>query len=117
MKAINKEGYFSSIIFFEEAYKIEKRKETLDLLLNRIAQDLDYYIHEVPFGIIVEPEVFDEEVGLFKKYYNLLDDKSLWTSKLEEWGMLAFHWKKQLSNRNRYSNFEDYLTKNGILYE
>lgn len=69
LNQLSVEGFFETRYFFEKSFLLENKQDTLTLLLNRIAQDIDYYTHEVPSGVIVEPEVLDQELTYFTKYW------------------------------------------------
>ena len=111
------EDYFSTSFFFEKSFSIDRSQKTLDLLLKRYARDLEYYVHEVPFGVLIEPDIFDEEIKLFETYYEQFDKKGIWTARLNEWKLISLHWRTYLSSRSEYVNFEDYLNRNGIKLE
>lgn len=112
-KEIGKEDFISTD-FFEESFHLEESQKTLDLLLDRLARSLNYCIHEVPFGILAEPDDFEEEINLFKKYHAFSGKKEIWTEKLAELESLAFHWRAYREREDEYAGFVDYLEKNGL---
>ena len=111
------EGFFETRYFFEKSFLLENKQDTLTLLLNRIAQDIDYYTHEVPSGVIVEPEVLDQELTYFTKYWELSENKHLWERNLNAWKFIAKHWRLYRDLQNQYDSFSDYLQKNEIELE
>ena len=114
LKAVNIEGHFETRHFFEKSFSIDKNQMTIQLLLNRIAQDINYYIHEVPIGVLVYPEVLNNELLAFKKYWQQCDTKNIWNNILTHWELIAKHWTIYHENLENYDNFEHYLNTNGI---
>lgn len=114
LNQLNIDGQFETRYFFEKSFSLDNKQNTLTLLLTRIAQDINYYTHEVPIGVILEPDVFDQELMVFKKYFKLSENKHLWENNLKEWELIAKHWRLYLESRNKYVNFKDYLHKNEI---
>ena len=110
-------GYFSTSFFLEKSFSIEQSQKTLDLILKRQAQDMEYYVHEIPTGLLIESEIFDKEIKQFETYYEQFDRKYIWTAKLDKWKLISLHWRTYLSERDKYVNFEDYLDKNEIQLE
>jgi hypothetical protein len=105
---------FESRYFFEKSFAIDNNQKTLTLLLNRMAQDINFYTHEVPIGVLVEPEVFEKELMVFRHYWQQSDTKNIWEVVLKEWELIAKHWTLYLANPGKYDNFENYLMINGI---
>ncbi len=114
LKELQITGYFEARHFFEKSFAIENNQKTLTLLLNRIAQDINYYTHEVPIGVLVDPDVLDKEVLNFRQYWQQCDKKNVWEAVLTEWELIAKHWTLYLATQDKYDNFENYLTTNGI---
>ena len=114
LKELYIEGYFEARHFFEKSFAIDNNQKTLSLLLNRIAQDINYYTHEVPIGVLVDPDVLDKEVMTFRQYWQQCDTKNIWEAVLTEWELIAKHWTLYLATQNKYDNFENYLKTNGI---
>jgi hypothetical protein len=117
LDAIGIDGHFSTSFFLEKSFSIEQSQKTLHLILDRMARDFDYYTHEIPFGVLIEPTVFDRELKLFESYYEQSDSKSDWTLNLNKWRTVALLWRAYFSSKNEYVNFEDYLNKNEIRIE
>ena len=114
LRELNITGNFEARHFFEKSFAIDNNQKTLSLLLNRIAQDINYYTHEVPIGVLVDPDVLDKELMTFRAYWQQSDTKNLWEALLNEWVLIAKHWKFFIEKRDQYDNFENYLRINGI---
>lgn len=114
LKQTNINGYFSAVYFFEKSYAIDNNQDTLNLLLQRIAQNIEYYVHELPFAVLVDPETFNNELNYFINYWNQLNDKEKWEIRLTEWGNIAKHWTKYTAEKEKYNNFIDYQEKQKI---
>ena len=110
LKELNITGYFETRPFFEKSFSIDNNQKTLTLLLNRIAQDINYYTHEVPVGVLVDPDVLDKEVMTFRHYWQQSDTKNKWEAILTEWELIAKHWSLYHTTQEKYDSFESYLT-------
>nr|WP_321230677.1 hypothetical protein [uncultured Psychroserpens sp.] len=106
--------YFSTESFFEKSYNIEPNQKTLDLLLKRLAQDIFYATHELPWGILRDADEFIKEIENFKFYFEKSNKQEKWESILNEWTFIGQHWKIYSKEKNKYENFENYLNLNGI---
>ena len=100
---------FDTIFFLEKSYEIQNDQFTLNLLLNKLAQELDYAIHEVPIGVLWEPRVFDREVDKFRKYLDQVDDKQEWLTSFKEWTTIGEKWRTYSTDKTKNKNFEHYL--------
>jgi hypothetical protein len=107
-------GYFETRHFFEKAFSIDNNQQTLALLLDRIAQDINYYTHEVPIGVLVDPDFLDKELMTFRQYLQQCDTKNTWEELLTGWELIAKHWSLYLKSKDKYDSFENYLRVNGI---
>ena len=114
LRELNIAGHFETRHFFEKSFFIDNNQKTLTLLLNRIAQDINYYTHEVPIGVLVDPDVLDKELMTFRQYWQQCDKKNIWEDVWTEWELIAKHWTLYLATQDKYDNFENYLTTNGI---
>ena len=114
LKELNIAGYFEARHFFEKSFGIDNNQKTLTLLLNRIAQDINYYTHEVPIGVLVDPDVLHKELMTFRQYWQQCDTKNIWEAVLTEWELVAKHWTIYIANQDKYDTFENYLKANGI---
>jgi len=117
LKELNIIGHFETRHFFEKSFALDNNQKTLTLLLNRIAQDINYDTHEVPIGVLVDPEVLDKELMIFRQYWQQSGTKSIWEVVLTKWELIAKHWTLYLGTHDKYDNFENYLKTNGILVE
>lgn len=114
LKQIKLEGHFPTLHFFEKSFSIDNNQDALKLLLKRKAQDIGFYIHELPFILLIEPEDFDSELTIFRNYWNKSDEKKTWQTPLENWENIAKHWREYFTARNDYKDFMDYQQLNGI---
>ena len=96
---------------------MEKVQQTLKLLLNRIAQDLNYAVHEVPLGVLWEPEYLDKELNKFEQFYSQFNDKKAWKASLEYWQIIAKHWRIYRYRKKEFVSFEDNLKQNEITFK
>jgi hypothetical protein len=117
LRELDIEGHFESRHFFEKSFSIDNNQKTLALLINRIAQDINYYTHEVPIGVLVNSDFLDKELMTFRKYWQQCDTKNKWENILTEWDIIAKHWSLYLATQVKYVNFENYLKTNGIQIE
>ncbi len=106
--------YFSTVHFLIKSFKISPDPITLNLILERLAQDIYYKTHELPNVILADADVFMEEINQFKYYYEKSDNKNKWTKQVKEWEYIANHWKIYLKAQDKFSSFEEYLTKNEV---
>ena len=114
LNELNITEYFETRYFFEKSFAIDKNQNTLKLLLNRIAQDLNHYTHEVLNSVLVYPEVLNKEIMTFREYWQECDSKINWEADLAEWELIAKHWTIFNEVQDKYINFENYLNINGI---
>ncbi len=105
---------FSTQSFFIKSYHIEPDQKTLDLLLDRLAQDIFYAMHELPTGILVEPDIFINDIKEFEFYFEKSNKKAKWESYLHKWKSMGQHWKEYSENKSNYKGFKHYLDLNGI---
>lgn len=117
LRELNIDGFFEPRFFFEKSLALDKNQKTLTLLLYKIAQDLNYYTHEVPMAVLATPEVLSEEIATFRKFWEQSESKYDWEASLLEWELIAKHWSIYLETQVRYDNFENYLKENGIQFD
>ncbi|HIE00524.1 MAG TPA: hypothetical protein EYP59_09575 [Thiotrichaceae bacterium] len=79
-----------------------------------MAQDIFYATHELPFGILREPNEFMKEIENFKFYFEKYNNQEKWKETLHNWTFIGQHWKIYSKEKNKYENFENYLNLNGI---
>ncbi|MFZ9954808.1 MAG: hypothetical protein ACO3E1_01675, partial [Flavobacteriales bacterium] len=114
LRELDIEGNFETRHFFEKSFSIDNNQKTLELLLKRIAQDINYYTHEVPIGVLVDPDALDKALMTFRQYWQQCDTKNIWENVLTEWELIAKHWSLYLATQDKYDNFENYLKTNEI---
>ncbi|TKC06573.1 hypothetical protein FA048_15295 [Pedobacter polaris] len=116
LKELNISEYFEARYFFEKSFALDNSQKTLSLLLNRIAKDINYYVHELPTVVLAEPEFLEKELEIFRLYLQQFDNKNIWEVSLSEWELIAKHWKLHVAAKDEYGDFEDYLKANGIKF-
>jgi hypothetical protein len=114
LKQINIDGDFSTSYFFEKSFDLENSQDVLTLILKRAAQDIEYYIHELPVAVLIEPELFNVELKTFRHYLIKYNNKEKWSALLSQWENIAKHWTSYFSTRGDYRNFIEYQKKYGI---
>jgi hypothetical protein len=114
LKELNIDGTFESISFLEQSYSIDNNQKTLDLLLHRMAQDINNFLHETPIGMLVVPEVLNKKLLIFRNYWQQSINNKDWQKTLIYWELIASHWAKYCENEDQYSGFEQYLKINEI---
>jgi len=111
---LNLDYNFTTKHFFEKSYLIDKNQITLNLLLNSISQEISFDIHELPIGVLANPEEFEQEINYFKKYFECSENKSFWEKSLTRWENISKHWTFYFENKNNSQNFQNYLEQNQI---
>jgi len=106
-----KEKFFDTVKFFEIELKINPNdSRTAELLVIKIAQGLDYAIHELPdWGLCWDFEYFSESIDkladLMKKYGL---DSAKWIRRLNLLTAIRKTWSDYLEQKEQ-SNYRDYL--------
>jgi len=114
LKDLNISTYFYARDFFEKSFALEPNQKTIVLLLDRIAQDINYCLHEIPTVVLAEPAVLESELAIFRQYLEQSEAKQIWEDSLNEWELISKHWTRYHEAKNDYVNFEDYLKINGF---
>ena len=114
LKDLNISKYFYARDFFLKSFAIVPHQKTLVLLLNRIAKDINYCLHEVPTVVLATPEVLESELAIFREYLHQCDNKEIWADSLNEWEFIAKHWTAYHKAQEEFIDFEDYLSINGV---
>ncbi len=109
LNELNIAGHFDTRHFYEKSFSIHQDQKTLALLLDRMAQDLNYYTHEVPIGVLVEPDFLNKEIKTFKHYWQKCNSKNIWNQVLSKWELIAEHWTLFVQQKDQFDNFENYL--------
>lgn len=115
LQQIHYEGFFEAAYFFEKAFAISQEQDALTLLLHQLAKTMDYYFHEVPYGVLATPHVLQEALQRFKHYWSLSQHQRKWTDHFIYWERLTYHWTCYNSDSNSYNNFAHYLSLHNIL--
>lgn len=104
-----KEKFFDTVKFFEIELKINPNDSRIaELLVNKIAQGLDYAIHELPdWGLCWDFKYFSESIGkladLIKKYEI---DSAKWIRRLNLLTQIRKTWSDYLEQKEQ-SNYRD----------
>lgn len=117
LRQIKVDGHFSTIHFFKKSFAIDNNQDTLKLLLQRQAQDIEYLIHELPMVVLEEPDDFNLILEDFKYYWNKSNDKEKWELRLAEWESIARHWGIYFATKQKYKSFVDYQEQCNIELE
>lgn len=117
LRQIKVDGYFSTIHFFKKSFAIDNGQDTLQLLLQRQGQDIEYLVHELPGVVLAEPDDFNLLLADFKGYWDKSNDKEKWERRLAEWEKIASHWTIYFENRQNFKNFVDYQEQQHIELE
>lgn len=106
-----KDDYFDTIEVLEIELLIGKNIQASKLLVNKLAQQLDYAFHELPTGLLYEIDVIENllhrMIELLEEY-NLMNDK--WNNRIEFIKSAVIEWAAYLAETG-FSNFEEYLNK------
>lgn len=105
---------FDTVFFFERSYALSADPFTLDLLLQRIGRGIGYATHEVPAGVLFDPNAFDRVVQKFRSYWEKSDNKESWRVRLNEWTLLGQHWRTYHETKNDFDSFEHYLSQTEV---
>ena len=111
----NKE-YFEPVDFYKKELEIDPGDQiAINGLLNRIAWQLNYTIHELPeYGLIGELDDFESNLEQFKTYLSQSNTKDKWQKQLETWDFVHDTWKDYLANLSKYRTYADYLRENHL---
>jgi hypothetical protein len=115
LQQINQEGFFNAACFLEKAFTISHGQDALTLLLDQLARTINYYFHELPYAVLITPQVLQETLQQFKNYWVLSQQQSRWAADLSYWERLADHWTRYNSDSNGYNGFAHYLSLHNIL--
>jgi hypothetical protein len=106
--------------YFEPEYFLEKElannpndKLAAVLLVQKKSRSLDFAIHEIPRGLLLDKNIFYERVNELENLinkYSLQSEK--WEKRINLLKSISLCWRDYLLNKTIYSNFVDYLEKN-----
>ena len=78
-------------------------------LISNLAEQLDYFVHEVPRGVLANSQYFRARLD---EFWQLVTDEGL-TERYEEayryWQLHCDAWEGYLSHRAQFTNYADYL--------
>ncbi|RYF87728.1 MAG: hypothetical protein EOO03_10075 [Chitinophagaceae bacterium] len=114
LKQINVDGNFSTAYFLERSFRIHKSQHVVELILNRTARDIQYYLHELPVAVLAEPAVFATVLEDFSHYLKEYQYKEHWLPSLSQWEHIGYHWTSYFNRQQDYSNFIDYQHKHSL---
>lgn len=114
LNEINVEFPFDTTFFLKKAYTLSKERETLDILLVKLAQRINFTVHEYPFSILANPKELENEISEFKDYLRESLNKNLWNKSIKDWEVISFHWKTYNNLKEKFCSFEEYISKNKI---
>ena len=103
--------------FFEKSYAINKDQITLQFIVSMYLGSLEYDCHEIPYGLLCEPEEMNRTVAESRDYWRQLDPSELkdkWNEQLIEYERIAFCWDDYITHKFLYDDFYDYMIKNNI---
>jgi len=108
--------YFDPEDFYEKELEINPGDQVaVKGILERIAWQLNYSIHELPeYGLIGEWDDFESQLQKFKRYLNQSDTKDKWKKQLEAWQFVQETWKDYTANLSKYGTYADYLRANNL---
>ena len=108
-------GEFSSMSLYEQSYAIQKDQTTLRKIIVSYMKSLGYDCHEMPSGVLSEPEVMSQNVAKARDYLEQLEPSTLkdkWNERLLEYEQIAVYWEDYNKHRSLYNDFRHYLTVN-----
>ncbi len=104
-----KTNFFDTIEVLEKELLIGKNLKAAKLLINKIAWQLDYAVHELPTRIIYKSELMNH---LLSRLVSLLNEygmiKKIWNQRIKFIETAINHWNIYLKT-NEFENFEQYL--------
>jgi hypothetical protein len=103
--------YFDSVWFLEKELSINSTdNKAIELLVNKIAQDLDYCIHELPeYGLVCDINDFSESLNNLANFIDKYDLKSVkWSERLNLLNAVQKTWSDYLDQKS-VSNYNEYL--------
>ena len=108
--------HFEPADFYEKELEIDPGDQVaVNGILERIAWQLNYSIHELPeYELTGEFEHFESELQQFKRYLNQSNTKDKWKKRLETWDFVQDTWKDYIANLSKYESYMDYLRANHL---
>lgn len=112
LEAIEYPGNFEAPHFFEKSYMLDHQPDTLEMLLEKTRERISYCLHEIPYGVPVDPDELNEKLNIFEHYLAQSENKMVWQNVLQKWKQLARQWADYHQHKNMYDSFANYLDKN-----
>jgi hypothetical protein len=97
----------------DEALELEPGDaEVLDLQIRWYEHALEYCTHELPSGILEEPEGFRQLIEGFERALISSGRSAAFAEQLAKWRFHCDAWEDYRARRNEYVDYPDYLLKN-----
>jgi hypothetical protein len=80
-------------------------------LVKELARGFDYYIHEIPEGVLADPALFHEELDEFEDLVTRLGLADQYATVLRRWRFHCNGWTDYLRRRPEFPNYADYLSQ------
>ncbi|MDP9352791.1 MAG: hypothetical protein M3P51_14810, partial [Chloroflexota bacterium] len=80
-------------------------------LISVLESALDYYIHEVPSGVLAEPHTFRQELAEFEQLVAIEGLTDRYERALGEWRFHCEEWARYLEQRDQFLDYEEYLSR------
>ena len=106
LTALGMPGHFCMLHFFIKSYELEPSQRTLRILLNKLAQRIDRSLWDFPHTVLVVPEVLNEELALFRTYWQQAANKDEWLEALAFWTFAADGWAQYRAAPEAYDSYE-----------
>lgn len=81
-------------------------------LITDLSRNFDYYIHEVPTGLLCKPDVFQVELAKFAALIKLTGLLEKYEKKFVLWQFHCQAWANYLAYKQEFANYAEYLGKN-----
>ena len=81
-----------------------------EIMIKRYVDSFNYYIHEVPIGILADSNEFKKEIARFIELVTQQGTLENYRKKLVGWQLHAEWWGDYLARRPEFKNYTEYLT-------
>lgn len=105
------EKWFDSLEVLERELHIGLHLKAAKLLINKLARQLDYALHELPIGLLYEEKYINKLLRRMEELlgeYNLMD--ASWQERIRFVKTVLVCWK-DFGSSSGFQNFEDYLVQ------
>lgn len=108
--------YFEPADFYKKELEIDPGDQiAVNGILDRIALQLNYSIHELPeHGLMGVLDDFESDLQQFKTYLSQSDTKDKWRKQVERWDFVQGTWKDYITDLSDYGTYMDYLRENHL---